>query len=125
MIVLREFPFVMASDASGKLGMWVIPPGISRAMNLFNWQNVDDKGQDSVINAVAVAERLKYVYTADDKGNIKAYSYGSIIEGLGITEPKGANKEFFNRLEGIFVKELTALKRIRVKKFEIGITMEN
>ncbi len=99
MCLFYDYPFLVASDASGKMGLWVIPPGISKSLSLYTWQNTDDKGQDSVINAVALSERLKFIFTADDKGIIKAYYYFTLIEGLGL-DKKAANKEFFNKLDG-------------------------
>jgi hypothetical protein len=100
MCLFNEFSFVVASDASGKMGWWVIPPSISKALELYRWHNVDDKGQDSVIHAIALSEHLHFLFTADDKGIIKAVYYLPLLEELKI-EAKTANKEFFNKFDGM------------------------
>eukprot|EP00831_Metopus_contortus_P061565 TRINITY_DN5343_c0_g1_i1.p1 TRINITY_DN5343_c0_g1~~TRINITY_DN5343_c0_g1_i1.p1 ORF type:complete len:373 (-),score=54.14 TRINITY_DN5343_c0_g1_i1:516-1634(-) len=119
MCVFKEIQFVVASDASGQMGLWVVPPAISKTLELYRWHNKDEKQQDSVINAIAISEQLKIICSADDKGMITAYDYQTLINGLGLDKKK-PTKEFFNKLESSVIKTLEVDLKWKVATYPEG-----
>lgn len=105
MCLFKEFPFLLASDASGKVGLWAIPPAVSKRVLIYSWHNVDEKEQNSVVHAIALAENMRYIYTADDKGMIKAYYYTPLLETLGI-DSKSNIKEAFKLVNENVLKKI-------------------
>ena len=104
--VFKEYPFMLVTNTIGDVSLWVIPPGISRALCLCHWKDKDESGHESVIHSFDIGESLHLIYIANEKGVIKALSYTSILMELGIEDSSCASKDLFNKLNGIFFNVL-------------------
>jgi WD40 repeat protein len=83
--VLHAFPLFISADSVGEIAFWALHPLPFKYQKLLSIQNQDPSGFKCTVQAIVYNKSQEILYTADERGYIKALNLSNLTKHLNLT----------------------------------------